>query len=370
MNIRRALSALVKSIEVSGDAYQVGYGLGEAAARTIHETVLNVERYKLLKRDWSESDRLKSLLAATRQAYPEFLREIEGIAAGAGADFDDIFLWNCRGDFPGGGDQSSAEDAGCTTVMLPASGEQPAIIAHNEDDQAELDGHCFLVRVRPSHGVGFLSFYSPGLLPGHTFAVNEAGLVQTINHIRPHDQVAGIPRHIIARAVLASTDLDAALAVLARRDRASGFHHNLGQVGSGRLLSVEAPASICVVHHITSAAVHSNHLVFQECADIGQEVADSSASRQRRAEALISDGALEGRDALVVLGDQAESELPICRKRRGGSDPGYTLATAVFEVAEERVDWRVYANPREKPDFSGSIGAVLELENGTARHNI
>ena len=52
MNIRRAPSAPVKSIEVAGDAYQVGYGLGEAAARTIHETVLNVERYKSLMRDW------------------------------------------------------------------------------------------------------------------------------------------------------------------------------------------------------------------------------------------------------------------------------------------------------------------------------
>ena len=82
--------------------------------------------------------------------------------------------------------------------------------------------------MRPSHGIGFTSFYSPGLLPGHTFAVNDAGLVQAINHIRPHDQTAGIPRHFIARAVLGSADLDAALSVLSRRDRASGFHHNLG----------------------------------------------------------------------------------------------------------------------------------------------
>ncbi len=343
----------MKSIEVAGDAYQVGRELGEAAARTIRETVVHVERYQALKRDWSGSDRLMALLGAARQAYPEFLREIEGIADGAGADFDDIFLWNCRGDFPGGGDQSYTDAAGCTTVMIPARGEQPAVIAHNEDDQAELDGQCFLVRVRPSHGIAFTSFYSPGLLPGHTFAVNDAGLVQTINDIRPYDQAAGIPRHIIARAVLASADLDGALAVLSRRDRASGFHHNLGQAGHEQLLSVEAPASMCVAHHVVFAAVHTNHLVFPECADIGQEVADSSASRQRRAEALISDGALEDRDTSVILGDYADADLPICRKRRGGTDPGYTLATAVFEVARDRVDWRVHSHPCEAPEFSG-----------------
>jgi hypothetical protein len=163
-----------------------------------------------------------------------------------------------------------------------------------------------------------------------------------------------VPRHLVARAVLGSADLDAALVVLSRRDRASGFHHNLGQAGRSQLLSVEAPASKCVVHRVASAAVHTNHLVFPECADIVQEVADSSASRQRRAEALISDGALEGRDPLVVLGDEADADLPICRKRRGGTDPGYTLATAVFQVARERIIWRVHSHPREAPEFSGT----------------
>ena len=108
------------------------------------------------------------------------------------------------------------------------------------------------------------------------------------------------------------------------------------------------------MHRVTDAAVHSNHLVFTECADIPQEVANSSASRQRRGEALISEGALEGRDASVVLGDCAEADLPICRKNRGGTDPGYTLATAIFSVAEDRVDWQVHTHPLEAPELSGT----------------
>ena len=358
------------NIEVAGDAYQVGRALGEAAARTIREIVFHLPRFEALEREWSGSDRLAALLGAARGTYPEYLREIEGIADGAGVDFHDIFLWNCRGDFPGGGDQQHAEDAGCTTVIIPARGDQPAIIAHNEDDQAELDGRCFVVRVRPSTGIGYTSFYSPGLLPGHTFGVNEAGLVQTINHIRPYDQQIGIPRHIITRAVLGSTDLDAALAVLNRTDRASGFHHNLAQAGKAQLLSVEAPASRCAAHRITRVAVHSNHLVFSECADIDQEVTDSSARRQRRGEALISEGALEGRDASVVLGDDADPHLPICRKRRGGTDSGYTLATAEFTVARDRVDWRVPSRRRYSAAPSRSAGNRMQLDIGTARRNM
>lgn len=354
MNVGNQFAGLMQRIEVAGDPYQVGFGLGAAGARAIREIVPRLARYQALVREWSESERLSALLGAARETYPDYVREIEGIADGARVDFAHLFLWNCRGDFPGGGDQHGSEDAGCTTVMIPGQGREPAIIAHNEDDQPELDGHCFLARVVPARGVAFTSFYSPGLLPGHTFGVNDAGLVQTINHIRPYDQQIGIPRHVIARAVLGSVRLDTALAVLNRTDRASGFHHTLGQAGGEPLLSVEAPASRCAVHSVTSAAVHSNHLVFSECADIVQEVTDSSARRLRRGEALISEGALEGRDASVVLGDDADPQLPICRKRRGGTDSGYTLAAAVFAVASERVDWRVHSHPLEAPVASGT----------------
>ena len=352
-------------LEVAGDSFDIGQGLGKAAAYAIREIVPQLGRYQALQRDWAGSDRLDALLGAARDAYPEYVREIEGIAAGADVDFAGLFLWNCRGDIPGGGDQQHPEDAGCTTVMLARQGDAPALIAHNEDDQAELDGHCMVVRVRPRAGLGFTSFYSPGLLPGHTFGVNDAGLVQTINHVRPHDQTLGIPRHIVTRAVLGCDDLDAALAILGRQDRASGFHHNLGQAGDDRLLSVEAPASLCAVHRVTSAAAHSNHLVYAECAQIAQDTTDSSRRRQQRAQALIAEGALVHRDGLAVLGDVGDAEMPICRKHLGGIDTGYTLASAVFSLSHDAVDWQVHADPREEAVQRGRAS----IERTSAAHS-
>ena len=88
---------------------------------------------------------------------------------------------------------------------------------------------------------------------------------------------------------------------------------------------------------------------------------DSSLHRQRRATVLISSGALDGRDPSVVLGDAGDTDMPICRKRRGGPDAGYTLASAVFAVAGDRVDWRVYSHPLEAPEYSGSTLAGVNL---------
>ena len=150
------------------------------------------------------------------------------------------------------------------------------------------------------------------------------------------------------------------------RDRASGFHHDLGQPGREWLLSVEAPASRCVVRRISRPAAHANHLVFSQFADIDQEIAPSSASRQRRAEALISAGVLEGGDPLVVLGDSSDGDHPICRKRRDGPDSGYTLASSVFAFGSEQVDWRAHPHPLGAAEHSGSQRAAGEPPIGLA----
>ena len=347
------MPAAIPSFEVSGSPYEIGHELGRRGAAGFRDRVRRLERFRALQRDWGGSDRLRQIEACARAALPRYVAEIEGIADGAEAPFADIFLWNCRGDFPGGGDQAGHADPGCTSVMIAGDG-RPNVIAHNEDDDALLDGACFWVTVRPRDGLSFTSFYSPGLLPGHTFGFNERGLVQTINHVRPFDQKVGVPRGIVCRAVLGSATLDEALAVLCRDDRAGGFHHNLGQVGDRRLLSVEAPASGCAAREIDGIGVHANHLLHPDFARLRQEVAPSSARRQTRAEELAAE-VLRVRDPLMVLGDDDGDGLPICRKGTYDTDPGFTLATAVFEIEAQNLAWRVHAHPGESPVHSGQL---------------
>jgi len=349
-------TATLAQISAAGDSYAIGHALGTAAAAALHEVIPRIGRFRALNASADARRAAGVLEAAGRAAFPEFMREVDGIAAGADVPFEQVWLWNCRGDVAGGGDQTRSALAGCTTVLLPGSDAEPGIIGHNEDDQPELNGHCFIARIEPDNGPAFTSFYSPGLLPGHTFAVNDAGLVQTINHIRPRNQGPGVPRHLIARAILAQTSLDDAVAILTRQDRASGFHHNLGMAGDNRLLSVEAPASGCsvaVIQHL--ASVHSNHLIHPPFSDIDQEITPSSRDRLVRARTLITEGALDTHDPLVVLTDRGCAGLPIYRKGEISSDPGYTLATAIFEIDRGRIAWRVYTDVDAGPVFENRL---------------
>lgn len=339
----------METIVARGDAFAVGQAIGRRGGQSVRDAAFHTAQYQALK-PWLGSDRLEALKAAALSAFPRLLREIEGIADGAGLPLDEIFLWNCRGDLR---DLDPAlDDSGCTTVLLPG---ETALIGHNEDGGADLAGLCFLCQVEPDDGPGFTAFCYPGMLPGHAFGVNRLGLVQTINNIRPHDLAVGVPRHVISRAVLDCRDLDQAVALLQRNDRAAGFHHALGQAGDPRLLSVEAPASGCAVREVRGPLAHANHLVADDYGDLDQDCQPSSVARQERADALIAAGAVAAGDPLAILFDRDNAALPILRNGVEDGNDGYTLATVLFEITSQAVGWSVCHGPDAGAVASGRI---------------
>jgi hypothetical protein len=268
--------------------------------------------------------------------FPALLAELDGMAAGLGWSAEDVFLWNCRGELI-----HHAPD-GCTT--LAAVEGDARFIAHNEDGDPFLRERCALVEVRPAGKPGFVSFYYPGSLPGHTFAANRAGLAQAINNLRIREPSAGVPRMIVARAVLDAGSLDEALQILRSVPAASGFHHTLGCAGDARLFSVEASARRCSVQSVSTLSGHANHLIHPGCEAEAQIVTDSSRDRQLRVDALLPALAspLQPAALLDVLQDRASSCLPIYRDDPLDPDDENTLATALFDIGSAGVSMQVY----------------------------
>lgn len=346
----------ISRVRAKGDAFSIGFTLGQASASGFREGVMRTEQFRALNARWRGSDYLKTLESAARAAYPRFMREIEGIAAGLDQDFETVFLWNCRGDLrlPEGVSPATKAAAakGCTSLLIPAEAGGPAVIAHNEDGAGELLGFCLWVEIEADEGPGWSSFMYPGMLPGHTFGLNEAGLVQTINNISAHDLQPGVPRQIVCRAIISAAGLNEAIEILMRKDRASGFHHNLGEAKTRRLASIEAPATGCVVREAASPQAHANHLLFRDFDEVEQTITISSRNRQEAADRMIKQGALAG-GAEVVLFDNI---TPIYENRPVESSR--TLATSVFALFPDRVEWRVHAAPDERDTLSGTSWVV------------
>jgi len=186
---------------------------------------------------------------------------------------------------------------------------------------------------------------------------SHAGIIQTINNIRVHDLKPGVPRHFICRAILDCTYMDEALDVLRRTDRASGFHHNLGSVRDGRLASVEAPASGCMVRDITEKpSAHANHLITSELKNTSQEISHSSSVRQNRADTLLDDGVLDNHDPTDILFNAQEGQEILRKPGDGGDDYGKTLGTGIFEFTDSTLSITIHDGPENLNIYSLELG--------------
>ncbi|MBD9679665.1 acyl-CoA--6-aminopenicillanic acid acyl-transferase [Pseudomonas sp. PDM18] len=351
---------ILQPLKLGGSPYDIGLGLGRFGRDAVHQRLRPLPLWQSLAAR-AGSDVAKTMQTQVEAGFPRIWEEIRGLADGLELPVEEVFLWNCRGDFV-----SPQSVDGCTTVFGPAA--EGWLIAHNEDGLPSLEGACGLLQAAPEQGMAFTSFVYPGSIPGHTFAVNAAGLVSTVNNIRPANIPTGLPRQVLARAVLDCASLDEAVDVLSRAGRAGAFHYTLGQVGSGHLLSVEACSSDVVVRKVRRLGGHANHLLDAGLAAAGQRITGSSGSRQHRVDGLLGDGAglLDESRALAILRDVAGPELPIYRRAEDDPDEENTLATAVFRIGANSVEWRVYCQPDvQHVEAAGSIRP--HSANGPAR---
>ncbi|RUV24687.1 carcinine hydrolase/isopenicillin-N N-acyltransferase family protein, partial [Mesorhizobium sp. M5C.F.Ca.IN.020.32.2.1] len=139
--------------------------------------------------------------------------------------------------------------------------------------------------------------------------------------------------------------------ILKRKDRASGFHHNLGEAKTRRLLSVEAPASGFAVREAVSPRAHANHLIFSDFDGQEQTITQSSRNRQAAADRMIAEGALADGPEAVLFDETA----PIYCDKSQHHDVAQTLAIGVFTLFPDRVEWIVHAAPNALGTLNGTM---------------
>lgn len=319
-------------IEVSGTHFEVGVQLGRHARDILHNQIALSDGWRKVM-EFRHDTRVMAISGLVEERFPTYCDEIRGMAEGAEMPFDDMMLWHFRGDI------WDMPPEGCTTVQIP--GKEP-IVAHNEDGPSALLHRCAIAQVRPTGSKAFTSFIYPGTIPGHAFAVNEKGLVATINHIGALVSGVGLPRTLLGRALLDCDTLDEAVNLLQKSPRSGAYHVTLAQAGDNRIFGVEFTHSNCSVRNIDRPQCHSNHLIHPDTAHERQDITKSSRSRLRRSTELV-EGNTEV-DPLAVLWDRSDPEQPVHTTE--------TLATAVFNIGPNAVDWAVYDLIGEAPCFT------------------
>ncbi|CCM76822.1 C45 family autoproteolytic acyltransferase/hydolase [Rhizobium mesoamericanum] len=327
-------------VEIAGEPFEIGLQLGRHGADTVHSHLIHTYAWAHVTESRNH-DRVQAARRLTETLFPRYLEELRGLAAGLELPLEDVFAWNCRGDI-----RATSPD-GCTTVQIP--GSEP-VVAHNEDGDPGLRRGCALATVRPSKGRAYTAFIYPASLPGHTFAVNDAGLVMTVNNIRSRETGTGLPRMIVTRALLDCGSLDEAVERVKTAPRAGAFHLTLARSGEAAILSLEFTHKHLSVHTVQSPSSHANHLIHEGIRAEQQLITSSSNARQERADAMIAeaDGSV---DPLAILRDRAQKALPIYRQQPDDPDNENTLATACFKICTDKVDCTIYDGSETSPRF-------------------
>ncbi len=335
----------VPLVRVKGSHRQMGQQIGESRREQIHHSVENAkgllqEAYSQLELTWDGAKiQSRKYLPFSEERYPQYVDELRGIAEGAAASFDDLLVLHVM--------EAVTTDAlhltHCTSFAVneQRTADGHVLAAHNEDWVPEDEDDVYMIHAEPDNEPPYLAMTYGGLIPN--IGINAYGIVQMIDSVYPNDSRIGIPRLVVARAVLASkTPADAIRKALVPH-RGAGYNHLLVHE-SGEIYSVEVSARrFDLLYAFDGYMVHTNHFhspTMKEIEDKPEELI-SSRVRYLRAKRLLHQSETHTIKSLqTIQKDHVNFSNSICNHAEDDKDPldrEKTINAMVFDVTAREV---------------------------------
>jgi isopenicillin-N N-acyltransferase-like protein len=245
-------------LRTRGGSRERGQQQGEGARRQIQRSVAGHREVMstLHACTWQEAvEQAARFLSHGEAAFPQFVEEMRGIAAGANVPFDDVWMLNCYEGLL----ELWQPMRGCTSVAV--DNDQTAnghvLLAHNEDWSFADKGNVYLVHSEPDDGPPFLGMtYGPLLV---NIGLNAEGIGVAINSVYPTDGRLGVPRILHSRVVLNARTIGQAIGACVPKGRAGGYHYLLADA-NGEVYSIETSATAhSILYGEGGWLAHTNH---------------------------------------------------------------------------------------------------------------
>lgn len=350
--------------------FDVGQSIGSTFKGWINEYLKqsdDVSYFRKFSRTDTGQQLIQNYLTTAERSHPHFVAEIRGIANGADASFDDIFLLQlaseiiyCHGpDVLGFNLNQKNSSKGCTDLLL--NGTSLRAIGHNEDWASDVASCSYIVHVtleseESTHILEqYLSFMYPGFLPGFAFGMNK-DLVISLNSLKPLTaNKSSVPLSILLRSLLSCKSIAECVATMQNKPVgcAFGMNINIGAIHTTEMCSLEVhpdkDKTVVSTYHIPTTGScfyhHENH--YKHIEIIETDVAGSRL-REKRVNEMAVPKTLD--DVRHILGDTLDKVEPIYRHPSMDhiDTDAQTAATAIFDISNKLL--HVYrTNPRLAP---------------------
>lgn len=300
---------------------------------------------------------VQDYLATSERSHPHLVAEIRGIASGADACFDDIFLlqlaseiiW-CHGpEILGFNLYESNSTRGCTDLLL--NGAPIRAIGHNEDWASNVASSSYIVHVTLERVTDtgskqileqYLSFMYPGFMAGFGFGMNK-DLVISLNSLKSLTaNKSSVPLSILLRSLLSCKSIAECVVMMQNKPLgcAYGMNINIGAIHTTEMCSLEVypdkgetivdtyvmpTTGSCFYHHEN----HYKHI------ETFEKDLPGSRLREKRVDEMATPKTLH--DLRQILGDTYDKVEPIYRQvSMAHMDPdAQTVATAIFDISNK-----------------------------------
>lgn len=275
-------------VRISGTHREMGRQIGESRREGVQHSIENARKlieqaYSELELTWEGAQiQARKYLPFVQERYPQYVDELAGIAEGANVSFEELIVVNVM--------EAVTNDAlhltRCSSMAVneERTADGHVLAAHNEDWVPDDEDDVYVIHATPKDEPPFLAMTYGGLIPNVGF--NAYGIAQLIDSVYPNDSRIGIPRLVVARAVLAAKTPSGAIRRSLVPHRAAGYNHLIVDE-SGEIYSVEVSARrFSIVYNVDGYTVHTNHYLSPKMQEIEDEPEELIASRVRYFRAL------------------------------------------------------------------------------------
>jgi len=326
-------------LTVSGSHYECGRQIGLACPELIRRMIANTRTIIAPGLCWDDYRRAaQPYQFAAQRAFPWALDEIRGVADGAGVDFLDLFILSVEELFSTSPASLCSDFAACS----PAT-EGHVLLAHNNDLSPAAQEYILAIEWNfPDHP----RLFTIGVGPFLSIGVNAQRIALTGNELFLNDTRPGVPRQIIARAILSAGNFEEALAIAIHPDRASSYN-NIISSRDGRIVSVEASATDYeFLYPEEGWLVHTNHYTHPRMKkyELDPREIPGSISRYERARTLMQTrtGPVTLPMLKTFLSDHEAAPVSLCWHDPAGKVK--TVFSALIDLTELTVEAAV-GNP-------------------------
>lgn len=330
--------AQIPFIEAKGTNYEIGVVVGDILKKDIAIFLASIQHdYERLtnKSFGSFIDAAQQFLPPCKQAYTEYVAEIEGMAAGTEIDFKTMFALSCTEELDWTKPNRLLEK--CSTLI--ARVEDSVVLAHNEDYLMYPAQPLYILRAKQKGKPSFLSVGYVGTLAGSSAGINSKGIAMAGNSIFAKDCRIGVIKNFVCRSILDQEQMSSATKTITDIERAVGCNYTLVTSRQQRFVETTAQQTKILLMK-TLPAYHTNHCLSKELRAFTNKTSCSSRQRYNRLKKIlrrVGKQELTFEELKQILSNHADYPSSICRheyeadKRNEGCST--TLASIIINTS-------------------------------------